>query len=364
MTVVDDVRPVESDSVPAQITITVILTNYNHSRYLRDSLNAICAQTRPADQIVVIDDGSTDDSLAIIRSFAAREPNMLVLENGLNRGVQASIARALGAAAGDYVVWAAADDVLMPRFLESGELMLKRHPEAGLVFSRLATFIDGTGEERHYTGDEESLIAFNLGPEPACLDPPALMKRLESSYLWLSGNTVIVNRRRLLEVGAFIPELEWHSDWFAFYAVALRNGACTIPETLAMIRVLPETYSGSGMRNPKRQRAVLGTVLDVFGRPENKDLRRKLVARPCIISPFGRQMFHVLATRPKDFDIFLRYTTWLADQRLRTFRGALAASQDRSLRLRLKFVATGCFVGMLRKITPSRWCKDVGPQCH
>lgn len=338
-----------------QITITVILTNYNHARYLPESLGAICGQTRPADQIIVTDDGSTDDSLAVIRSFVVREPNILVIENGTNRGVQASIARALGAATGDYVVWAAADDLLMPEFLERGETLLSEHPNAGLVFSRLATFVDGTREERHYEGDDESMMAFNLGIGPTYLDPPALMKRLELAYLWLSGNTAIANRRKLLEVGAFIPELEWHSDWFAFYALALRYGACAIPETLAMMRVLPGTYSASGMRDPKRQRAVLRTILDVFGRPENEDLRRKLVARPCILSPFGLEMLCVLATRPRDFDIFLRFLTWLAERRLRPLDGALATSEGHSPVLRAKVVVTRVLVDLLLGLTPSHW---------
>jgi hypothetical protein len=351
----DDIMRPAGGAESDQITITVILTNYNHARYLSDSLEAIRAQTRPADQIVVIDDGSTDDSLAVIRSFATRQPNVLVIENGTNRGVQTAIARALGAATGDYVVWAAADDKLMPQFLERGETLLRKYPEAGLVFSRLATFVDGTTKERHYEGDDASMIAFNLGAKPTYLDPAGLMKRLESSYLWLSGNTVIANRRKLLDVGAFIPELEWHSDWFAFYAVALRYGACAIPETLAMIRVLPETYSASGMRDPKRQKAVLGAILDAFGRPGNEDLRRRLVARPCIISPFGLEILRVLSTRPRDFDVLLRYLTWLADRRLRSLGGALVARRGRGLALRAKLFATKFLVSLLLRLTPSQW---------
>jgi hypothetical protein len=242
--------------------------------------------------------------------------------------------------------------------LERSEALLRQYPEAGLVFSRLATFIDGTGEERHYEGDDASMIAFNLGMGPTYFDPAALVERLEVSYLWLSGNTAIANRRKLLDVGAFIPELEWHSDWFAFYAVALRYGACAIPETLAMIRVLPETYSAAGMRNPKRQRAVLGAIFDVFGRPENEDLRRKLVARPCIISPFGLEVLSVLATRPRDFDIFLRYLTWLGDRRLGSLSGALAARQGRGLVLRAKLFAATFLVRLLLSLTPSQWLED------
>jgi hypothetical protein len=237
---------------------------------------------------------------------------------------------------------------------------LLEHPEAGLVFSQLATFMDGTGEVKHYTANDKSMIAFDLGSEPNYLDPAALMKRLEPNYLWLSGNTVIANRSRLLDVGAFIPELEWHSDWFAFYAVALRHGACMIPETLAMMRVLPETYSGSGMRNPTRQRAVLGAILDAFGRPGNEDIRRKVVARPSILSPFGLQMLRVLSTRPQYLDIFLRYLTWVADRRLRSLSAAVVASRRRDLVLRAKFAAVKGLVGMLLRVTPAQWRQDIG----
>jgi glycosyltransferase involved in cell wall biosynthesis len=63
-------------------TVAVVLCNYNHAKYLPDSLGHICAQTRPADQIVVIDDGSTDRSWDIIQKFARECPNLEAHANG------------------------------------------------------------------------------------------------------------------------------------------------------------------------------------------------------------------------------------------------------------------------------------------
>ena len=77
-------------------TVAVVLCNYNHARYLPDSLGHICSQTRPADQILVIDDGSTDDSWDIIQGFARDHSNLHARANGRNLGLEASIAKVLG----------------------------------------------------------------------------------------------------------------------------------------------------------------------------------------------------------------------------------------------------------------------------
>jgi glycosyltransferase involved in cell wall biosynthesis len=86
-------------------TVAVVLCNYNHAKYLPDSLGHICAQTRSADQIVVIDDGSTDDSWRIIDEFARKHSNLHALANERNLGLEASIARALDLVRCHYLVW-------------------------------------------------------------------------------------------------------------------------------------------------------------------------------------------------------------------------------------------------------------------
>jgi glycosyltransferase involved in cell wall biosynthesis len=67
--------------------LSVVLPNYNHAHFLRESLDALTGQTRPADQIVIVDDASTDDSTSIIEEFRAAHPSITVIENDVNQGV-------------------------------------------------------------------------------------------------------------------------------------------------------------------------------------------------------------------------------------------------------------------------------------
>src|SRR5262245_48750449 len=108
--------------------VAVVMANFNHARYLPESLAGIAAQTRPADEVVIVDDGSTDASVAIIERFAADRPSVRFIRNPRNLGVQESVSRALQAVSADYLVWTAADDRLLPGFLERSMAALERHP--------------------------------------------------------------------------------------------------------------------------------------------------------------------------------------------------------------------------------------------
>ena len=338
------------------VTATIILTNYNHAKYLDCSLSGIVNQSRPADEIIVIDDGSTDNSLEIIEDYARRYPQIHVLKNGQNKGVQYSIARAMGAVTSDWLAWAAADDKLLPDFLARNIAMIEKYPETGLVFSELATFHDETGEETYYSHPDIPGSAFHIGHEHRYYTTKGMMKRLEDSYLWLSGNTVLVRKTDLLDVGAFIPQLEWHSDWYAFYAVALRHGAVGIPEALAMMRVVPETYSSAGMKDKKRQRMVMTALLDILRRPENVDIRRKIRARPCIVSPFRHEILSTLLRTPRDFSLLIRLLSWKFEHRVVEARSRLAGVKfPRGLRTRIFFGFYRVARKSLNMVTRKKW---------
>ncbi len=244
----------------ATADLTVVLANYNHARYLPRALDAILAQSIRPRELLVLDDASTDDSLSILEGYAKRDPLVRLVRNEANRGVVPTYNRGIGLAKSEYVILAAADDYLLPGFIEKCHAQLDQHREAGLCFTY----------DSYTVGDGGALV---INPSGWCESPeyfpPADVCRLVRHCL--PGHAVMCRREPLTAVGGFLPELAWYSDWFAFLTVAFRHGACHVPETLAVRTLMPESYSANARQGPKNV-AVLAAFLERMTTAEFADV--------------------------------------------------------------------------------------------
>jgi len=95
--------------------VSVALCTYNGAAYIREQLESIIAQTRPVDEIVIGDDGSSDATLDLVRDVLRdARPEVVVLSSGAGLGVTANFARTMAATTGDVVVLSDQDDVWQP----------------------------------------------------------------------------------------------------------------------------------------------------------------------------------------------------------------------------------------------------------
>lgn len=117
-------------------TVTVVVTCFNYAEYLVESVFSALSQTGVEVDVIVVDDGSTDNSIAVAHGIAAEDGRVVVLENGLNLGPVATFNRGLAAARGEFVVRLDADDLLTPGSLSRAVAIMQRHPEVGLVYGR------------------------------------------------------------------------------------------------------------------------------------------------------------------------------------------------------------------------------------
>jgi glycosyltransferase involved in cell wall biosynthesis len=325
-------------------TVAIVLVSSNHARYLRESLGAIRDQTRPADQIVVVDDGSTDDSLAIIDEAAARDARLTVLRNGRHLGLHASMARALPLVTSDYLVWASAEDRLLPTFLEQSMPPLERHPDAGLCFSELSVLQGDTGDVVRFAVTAGHEHFFALRDLPEYLSPGAVGQRMRRAYLPITGSSVVVRRAALLAVGGYPPELEWHADLFTYTVIALRFGACVVPEPLALFRVDEGPYSERGMRDLVRQGAMIAAMLDLLAQPRFRDVRRAFRRYPSNFLAWRTPMLKVQLSRRRHWDLFLAYALW--------------ASRDYKRRQQLTLTMTIAKLGMRLARAMKAWLRS------
>ena len=215
-------------------------------------------QSRAPDEVIVIDDCSADDSVEILRSYEGRFPTLRVLVNERNRGVLANAETLLGLARGRYFYAAAADDMILPGFFEKSLEILERFPEAGLCSTRsLIVGQDGCAVASPFP----SWQPFQRKSEPYFVNPIEARRQLFRQGSWMQGNTVIFRRQALIAAGGFLPRLGSYTDGFIHEVLALRHGACFIPESLAAWRKLPESYSASTGKNPAAMRAIYDEAL-------------------------------------------------------------------------------------------------------
>jgi glycosyltransferase involved in cell wall biosynthesis len=116
--------------------VSVALCTYNGGRYLRDQLQSIAAQTVPPHELVVCDDGSTDDTLKIVDDAASRAPfQVRVFRNPANLGSTKNFEQAIQRCDGDLIALSDQDDVWRPEKLERMVGVFSALPHVGAVFS-------------------------------------------------------------------------------------------------------------------------------------------------------------------------------------------------------------------------------------
>ena len=235
-------------------TLSVVLPNYNHAILIGRALAALLAQGRAADEIIIIDDGSTDDSAHVINRFATKAPSIRVLSNPSNIGVIPTLQCGLQAARGKYIYFAAADDWVAPGFFELALRRLKANPDVGL-FCGEAMLVDGRNN-RPFAVRPAVRPRMRAGR----IDVPRVRQLLRSTDNWILTGSTIFRRECVDWAGGFDARLGTFADGFIARKIALRYGFYFEPMIVASWVVFPDSVSRHTARDLQRSKYILDAV--------------------------------------------------------------------------------------------------------
>lgn len=271
------------------VSLSVVLPTYNHAAFLGEAVDALLRQTRRPDQLIVIDDASTDATPRLLDALASRDPALEVVRNETNRGTVFSMNRGLALARGRYLYTASSDDRADPRLFERTLELLAAHPKAPLCITDFAFLEAETGatHPKH----------LGLSRDSCYLTAEDVIRRLYLPGYILPAYGGIFDCDALRAIGGFRSELRWHSDWFATLVLAFRGGCCYVPEPLAAIRHLGGSYS-SGSRDFQRQREVLIALLDLLEGDEFHDVAPAFLQSRAL-AYFGAGILRTMAASPR-----------------------------------------------------------------
>lgn len=243
------------------LTVSVITPCYNGARFLAETLQSALAQTQPPHEIIVVDDGSTDDSAAIAESFG---PPVRVIRQS-NRGESVARNRGLAEATGDYILFLDADDLISRDALE------RLSKAAGSAPNAVA--LCGYAE---FESDPSHPLRVQV-PAKAGLFPRVIRSSIAPPHCFLTP------RETVRAAGGFNESIRHGEDWEFWFRIALQNPPLvTVRQVAAYYRKHPNSQCASAWSNIDRQREFLQVMEFVC---------RSLLDRPDLLGRWGRSLF-------------------------------------------------------------------------
>jgi glycosyltransferase involved in cell wall biosynthesis len=212
--------------------VSVIVPAYNAAVYLPYAIDSVLSQTYPDWEIVIVDDGSTDNTRSVVDSYRARLRERLQYIYQPNRGLSAARNVGIKASRGEFIAMLDADDVWLPHRLARGIAVLDADPKTGLVHARVVRIdVHGsiTGQLKVVPEDLSGRIARKIYTRRAHLVCP----------------TVMFRKSCLQAAGWFDETMQATEDRDLWFRIALHYSVAYIDEVLAHYRLSPSSITSN-----------------------------------------------------------------------------------------------------------------------
>ena len=208
--------------------VSVLMAVYNGAPYLPSALDSVLAQSFTDFELVVVDDGSTDETAAILRVYAQRDPRFVLVRNERNLKLTASLNRGLAVCRAPLVARADGDDLFSPNWLETQVQFLQRFTDIDVVASA-SWQMDSSGRPTHLYIPlrEHECIKFNL--------------------LWecpIIHSGVVFRRATVMAVGGYDERFPITQDYDLWARLAANHRFAISQETLVRWRVHEHSTTG------------------------------------------------------------------------------------------------------------------------
>jgi glycosyltransferase involved in cell wall biosynthesis len=240
------------------MTVSVVIATYNRAAMVRQAVEAALAQSRTPDEVIVMDDASTDGTAETLAELAAAHPTVRTFRRAANSGGVGSWNEATALARGDYIAFCTDDDRFLPSHLEASIAYLEEHPEVGLVHSHFIDMIESAGEQTF----EQRPLRSN---QPLRTGRSELLRFMTRYYNWpFHASTLVLRRTVWVNSGGYNPVYALaDTDWFV--RVVEQSPAVLLPRYGVYNRRHAGNWSNR-LGSARMQREIFEIVEDAIAR--------------------------------------------------------------------------------------------------
>jgi len=298
--------------------LSVVMTNYNHGHYLNERIPSILSQLPLSSEFIIVDDASTDNSVSIIQKFVEGDSRINFIRNKKNLGVVFSANIAFKAAQGKYVTSLAADDKILPGFIDKTLQVLLDHPDIAICCSDCGLCFEGFSDKDPNAIETTKLL--KTSESLHVFSPKKLPKIFRTTNFWIPGHTSIIKMSAIKKHGYLNKNLESLCDWFLFHSIALEEGVAYIPQTLAIWRQhnYNNNFSSTVQNDKKRKKSMYLQLFKILSEKKNRKIRSQF-RKATILQFYVKQLFFTLIWQPKQWDIIATVLIKVFRRRLRRY---------------------------------------------
>jgi glycosyltransferase involved in cell wall biosynthesis len=229
--------------------VSVVIPVYNAQAHLGEALTSVLTQTFADFELIVVNDGSTDRTPAILRDFARRDPRVRVVSRP-NTGIVGALNDGLAAARGQMIARMDADDVCLPDRFARQVAYLDQHPECVLLGAMVSVI------------DPHGLVLYE---SERLLEHEELDRELMKGRGGVIRHPVAMIRRDALHTaGGYRPQYQWAEDLDLFLRLAEIGRVANLPDTLLLYRQHPQSVNRT--RFQQQARLITAAVREAASR--------------------------------------------------------------------------------------------------
>ena len=219
--------------------LSIITPSFNHASYIRQTIESVLAQDYPAVEHIVVDGGSTDGTVEILREYGARHPDRFRWVSEPDRGQSHAFNKGLAMACGEFIGWQNSDDYYYPNVFAEAIRYLMAHPEAAAVYSDLHVLdADGSLVPQPWAGG-----AFDLG------------RLLDNNFI--ANQTAFFRRDALVTLGGVDEDRHYAMDYDLYLRLGLRFRLTYLPGLRGVWRELPTVKTVAGLTKALTERVEI-----------------------------------------------------------------------------------------------------------
>ena len=212
--------------------ISIITASYNYEKYIKETIESIINQTYTNWELIIIDDGSKDNSIEIIKEYCKKDERIKLFqhEKGINKGLAETLKLGISKAQSDWIIFLEADDTIVPNYIDKKLSVLKENNTVNFIFNDINIIYEDVSLKDNY----EQYIEKNKQKIEENTNPTQLINLLRNKQcnsLIPTFSCVMIRKELLSNIDFCSPVKPW-LDYYLWLQIAQKTNCYYINEKL------------------------------------------------------------------------------------------------------------------------------------